>query len=529
MYAPPRHASHSHAPTHSALIDGLLQTDAYPHPVGRIQLVETHISWVLLTGQFAYKIKKPVTLGFLDFASLERRRFFCHEEIRLNGFWAPDLYLDVVPIAMQDGEPRIGGDGTAVEFAVRMRQFDQSLRLDLQLESGTLTSDDMLLLAAEIAARHGEADRIPPAGRLLRNTKKLMWDNFDDLIGEIAQDRVSGLHRWTKAALGRHDALMRARCEQGFYRECHGDLHLGNLVRLADGIKAFDCIEFSDELRQIDIVADYGFLVMDLVARGRVDLAYVFLNRYLEISGDYEGVTLLRMYFVYRCLVRAKVAAIRRGERGPGESREDDTATLDHYCELAQSWAADRKPLLVVMNGMSGSGKTWLSSRLATAMPALRVRSDQVRKRLAGLEETADSRSGIASGIYDREAGQAVYKQLFDDARGMLAAGFDVILDAAFLNIESRRDAKRLAAECAVDFVIVRAAASHETLRERLRQRAAEGEDASEADLAVLRYQIDTSEPLTSDEAPFTVTAITDANIDPAAVVIEIRRRASAR
>lgn len=506
----------------------MLRADAYPHPVGRIQLVETHISWVLLAGEFAYKIKKPVTLGFLDFASLERRRFFCREEIRLNAFWAPRLYLDVVPIAMLDGVPRIGGDGPAVEFAVRMRQFDQTLRLDLQLESGNLTVDDMLMLAAEIASRHGEADRIPVAGRLLRNTKKLMWENFDDLLGETAPDRVSGLHRWTKAALGRHDALMRARCEQGFYRECHGDLHLGNLVRLADGIKAFDCIEFSDELRQIDVVADYGFLVMDLVARGRVDLAYVFLNRYLEISADYEGVTLLRMYFVYRCLVRAKVAAIRRGERGPGESCEDDTATLDHYCELAQSWAADRRPLLVVMNGLSGSGKTWLSSRLVAAMPALRLRSDLVRKRLAGLEETADSQSGIASGIYDRKAGQAVYKKLFEDARRMLAAGFDVILDAAFLNMALRQQAKRLAADCVADFVIVQAAASQETLRERLRQRAAAGKDASEAGLTVLRYQLDTTDPLSADESGHAVIANTDAGVDPSAVALEIRRRASA-
>lgn len=525
MCVPPRHASSSHRPTYSVLIDGLLRAEAYPHPVGRVEIVETHISWVLLTGEFAYKIKKPVALGFLDFGSLEGRRFFCHEEIRLNGFWAPDLYLGVVPITMQDGWPRIDGDAPAVEFAVRMRQFDQTRRLDHQLESGQLNSDDMLLLAAEIAARHREADHIRSAGRLLRNTKKLIWDNFDDLIGEVAPERISALHRWTKAALASHDLFLKERCEKGFYRECHGDLHLGNLVRLANGIKAFDCIEFSEELRQIDVVADYGFLVMDLVARGRIDLAYVFLNRYLEVSGDYDGVTLLPLYFVYRCLVRAKVAAIRRRERSPAESRDKDTATLDHYCELAQAWTESRRPLLAVMCGLSGSGKTWLSTRLVTAMPALRLRSDLERKRLFDLEEAADSHSGIGSGIYDRKAGQAVYERMFDGARSMLAAGFDAILDAAFLDAKSRGRVRRLAADCGADFVIVQATAPPEILEERLRRRAAAGKDASEADLAVLRYQLETSEQLTSDEARSAVTVNTDSEVDPASIVLEMRRR----
>lgn len=525
MCVAPMHASALRPSTSSSLVDGLLRAEAYPHPVGRVEVVETHISWVLLTGDFAYKIKKPVTLGFLDFASLERRRFFCYEEIRLNGFWAGDLYLGVVPIAMQGEWPRIDGDGPPVEFAVRMRQFPQRQRLDHQLEAGRLTSNDMLLLAAEIAARHGEAARVRPAGRLLRNTKRLIWDNFDDLIGEVAAERMSGLHGWTKAALGRHDLLLSERCEKGFYRECHGDLHLGNLVRLADAIKAFDCIEFSEELRQIDVVADYAFLVMDLVARGRTDLAYVFLNRYLEVSGDYGGVTLLPLYFVYRCLVRAKVAALRRRGRSSPGGRDEDTATLEHYCELAQVWTAARRPLLAVMCGLSGSGKTWLSTRLVTAMPALRVRSDLERKRLFGLEETADSDSGIASGIYDRKAGQAVYERMLGGARSMLGAGFDVILDAAFLDVESRARAKRLAADCGAHFVIVQATAPREMLQERLRRRAADGKDASEADLAVLQHQLDTSEQLTSDEARSAVIVSTDSEVDLSAIVLEMRRR----
>ena len=511
-------------PLDSELIAGLLRPEAYPHPVSRVEHVETHISWVLLTGEYVYKVKKPVDLGFLDFRELERRRFFCEEELRLNRFWAPELYLEVVPIAMHEGYPYVGGEGPATEYAVRMRQFDQALRLDHQLEAGRLTGSDMLELAAEIATRHRAADRAGPAGRLLRATKRLMWDNFDDLIGEVAHERMIALHRWTKESLRVHEALLKKRCAEGFFRECHGDLHLGNIVRLTGGIKAFDCIEFSKELRQIDIVADYGFLVMDLVARGRTDLAYTFLNRYLEISGDYDGVSLLPLYVVYRCLVRAKVAAIRRRERKRDESLDEDTATLRHYCELARAWTKPRKPMLAVMNGLSGSGKTWLSTRLVPAMPALRMRSDLERRRLFGLGEAADSQSGIASGIYDLTAGQAVYARMFGGARTMLVAGFDVILDAAFLNVESRGQAMHLAADCGADFVIVQATASQETLEKRLRRRVAAAEDASEADLAVLRYQLDTSEPLTFDEARSAVTVNTDSEIDPSAIVREMRR-----
>jgi aminoglycoside phosphotransferase family enzyme len=480
---------------------------------------------VLLTGEYAYKVKKPVDLGFLDFRELEQRRFYCEEELRLNRFWAPELYLDVVPIGMRAGRPRIGGDGPAIEYAVRMRQFDQALRLDHQLEAGRLAAADMRELAEEIAARHLAADRVEADDRLLAATKRLMRENFDDLAGELPEVRLDALRRWTEEAVDRHEALLRERCDEGFYRECHGDLHLGNIVRLAGGIKAFDCIEFSEELRRIDVVADYGFLVMDLVARDRTDLAYAFLNRYLEVTGDYAGVTLLPLYVVYRCLVRAKVAAIRRRERGPGASREEDGATLAHYAELARRWTAPARPVLVAMHGLSGSGKTWLSDRLLTRLPAVRIRSDLERKRLFGLGETADSHSGVASGIYTREAGEAVYARLHELARKVLGAGFNVILDAAYLDRARRERAMRVAAQCDADFRIVHASAREATLTERAPAHALDRGDASEADIEVLRWQLANQEPLTDVESPRAVTVATDAAIDIAAVVEAIARR----
>lgn len=511
------------------LIAGLLKPEAYPHPVGPIQVIETHISWVFLTGRYAYKIKKPVQLSFLDFRALEQRRFYCEEELRLNRCWAPELYDEVVPVGLKDGAPYIGGGGPAVEYAVRMHQFDQAQRLDHLLDADQLGVADMPELAQEIAARHLAAERAGPASRLLLTTKRLMWENFDELIGVVAHQRIAALHGWTKESLIRHEALLKERCTNGFYRECHGDLHLGNLVRLASGIRAFDCIEFGEELRQIDVVADYGFLVMDLVARGRTDLAYAFLNCYLEIAGDYNGMTLLPLYFVYRCLVRAKVAAIRRRERDPGESSDQDTATLEHYSLLARTWTKPPRPVLVIMNGMSGTGKTWLSTRLVAAMPALRIRSDLERRRLFGLAENADSNSGIASGIYGPESGQSVYERIFEGARAVLDAGFDVILDATFLSRGYRKRAKRLARACGADFVIIRATAPLAVLEERVGTRAAKRTDASEADAEVLRFQDGTNEPLSAREALAAITVNTESEVDIATLILAIRHCRSRR
>jgi predicted kinase len=278
----------------------------------------------------------------------------------------------------------------------------------------------------------------------------------------------------------------------------------------------------------IDVVADYAFLVMDLMARGRTDLAYVFLNRYLEIAGDYDGVTLLPLYLVYRSLVRAKVAGIRRRERGPGERSAEDRHTIEHYCELAQAFAVRRPSTLILMTGLSGSGKTWLSSRLVEVLPALRLRSDLERKRLFGLVETADSHSAIASGIYSRDADETVNQRMFDCAAAVLDAGFDVILDTAFLDSAHRERARQVAAARGARFAVVTVVAPEPVLRTRLRQRAAAGADASEADLDVLEYQLGNAEPLTSDELRSTVTVNTDAEVDVASVVTGIREIAAA-
>ena len=503
-------------PIDASLVEALLRPEAFPHPADDIELMETHISWVILAGNYAYKIKKPVVLDFLDFGTLEKRRHFCEEELRLNQPWAPELYLDVVAIAGPAGEPVIGGDGEVLEYAVKMLRFDQDLRLDRQLADGLLTVADMKELGQNIAARHADAARPGPAERerLLRQAVHYFRENFDHLGDILNEDEFRFLREWTERELAKHEATLQQRFDDGFVRDCHGDLHLGNLVRLPSGITTFDCIEFNPDLRTTDVFADVGFLVMDLTQKGHPELAAHFLNRYLERSGDYEGAVLLDLYFVYRCLVRAKVAAIRSREREEEDERSGDISEARDYAAMARRQATNGEPVLVIMHGLSGSGKTWLSERLMAALPAIRVRSDIERKRLSGLDETADSESGIGSGIYSPESSAETYERLYTLADSLLAAGHHVVLDAAFLEKKRRVSARSVASSLGLTSVLVCADAPVDVLRARIEKRAKQKDEASEADLAVLEHQLKTVEMPAPGEAALNVDTSDEIDID---------------
>lgn len=505
------------------LLAGLSDPAAYPHAVRDVELIETHISWVFLTGDWVYKINKPVDLGFLDFSTLEKRHAVCENELRLNRHWAPSLYVDVVPVVNDGGRLRVAADGTPVEYALRMRQFEQAMRLDHQFETGALGDDDMLELAAHIAERHLAARRAGPAERAYREARELIIENYDALEGAVPPAFLAAQRNWMDAKLAAHEPLMRQRCADGYVRDCHGDLHLGNIVRLADGIRAYDCIAFNRKLREIDVVADYAFLAMDLRARGAARLGAVFVNRYLEVTGDYAGACLLPLYEVYRSLVRAKIHAIRQRERRVS-AKDSDQREIRHYCALARLVARRRQPLLVAMSGYSGSGKTWLSSRLIPELGAIRMRSDLERKRRAGLGPTEDSHSGVGIGLYDAATTDALYDDLLEAARRLLCAGLDVIVDAAFLRAGQRARARQAAADAGAALVLVRATADEAVLRRRLRQRGAGGADVSEADTAVLNYQLETADaPGTEDRAAM-IDVDTDGPVDPVEVALAVRR-----
>jgi predicted kinase len=299
------------------------------------------------------------------------------------------------------------------------------------------------------------------------------------------------------------------RRDHGFIRECHGDLHLANLVRLESGISAFDCVEFSAKLRDIDVISDVAFLVMDLVARQRKDLAYEFLNRYLERSGDYEGMQLFDLYFVYHCLIRAKIAVIRGSERSnPSEARKDEEQLL-HYLAVANNRVSRPPPIIIAMHGFSGSGKTSISAQLLQALPAVRIRSDIERKRLYGYKPAQSSGSAVGEGIYTDIASNTVYERLADITATLVDSGHNTIVDASFLKLAERERMRELADRLRVNFLMVDTVASHCELVARLRSRES---DASEADVRVLEHQLDVADPLTANERSTTISIDTEAS-----------------
>jgi aminoglycoside phosphotransferase family enzyme/predicted kinase len=502
--------------TELPLFVALQDPACYPHPVAGVRMLETHISWVLLTGEYAYKIKKPVDLGFLDFTTLGLRRHFCEEELRLNRRLAPELYLDLVEIRGTPAAPRIAGTGPVLEYAIRMREFPQASLASRALARGAFGAAEVDTLAAAIARFHDEAPRARVQERFGAPDVVLAdaLQNFEQVLplARSAPDErvLRSLRRWTEREFARGRSVFDARKAHGMVRECHGDLHLGNIV-LHDGRPVpFDCIEFNDGLRWIDVMNEAAFLAMDLEDRGRRDLAWRFLNRYLEATGDYAGLAVLPFYLVYRALVRAKVHLMRSRQAGlPRTEKARLARAFQGYLALAARLAAPRRPALILAHGLSGSGKTTMTQPLVEALGAVRVRSDLERKRAHGLAPLAPSGSGVGTGIYSPQANTATYLRLGELAQEALRAGFSVVVDAAFLK-RAERDAFRAIAErLEAPFTILEFRAPLEVLHSRITHRLARADDASEADLAVLEHQLEAREPLTPAEmaASFAVDA----------------------
>lgn len=489
----------------------LSRPQAFPHAVRTLELVQTHISWVVLTGEYAYKFKKPVKLSFLDFSTLALRRAACAAELRLNRRLAPQLYLEVVPLAGSERAPQLGGAGAAFEYAVKMRQFPQEAQLDRRLAAGAIGAAECERLAARIAQLHESAPIAAPDSvygapervqRDVAGTLRDLLDGADDAWRAPLQQ----LESWTYAQGMQLAPLMLARRREGRVREVHGDLHLANLVLIDGEVLPFDCIEFDPQLRWIDLMNDLAFLLMDLRAHGRSDLAYRVLDRYLQATGDYQGLPLLSYFMVYRALVRAKVAQIRV-RAGDGAAQ----AQVHTYVQLAVGLAQAPRPALLLMHGLSGSGKTWLSEQLLATLPAVRVRSDVERKRLHGL--AADQRSGaqLNTGLYSAGGSARTYARLAELARSAIEGGERVIVDAAFLQRRDREAFRDLAAQMHVPLAIVSCAASEPQLRERIAARMQAGADASEADLPVLEQQLRNAEPLAPAERGYSIVVETAA------------------
>lgn len=494
------------------LVESLRDPACYTDPTSsQIEVHETHISWIFLTDRFAYKVKKPIRTEYLDYSTLEKRTHFCHEELRLNRRYAPGLYLDVVPIVDQNGSLKVGGQGAAIEYAVKMHRFPDDALLSQQVERDGLGVSEIRDLARVVAEFHIQAASSPD-DRFGRPESVLEWaqSNFSELLIAAIPETVPALHElehWTDDYFTRHRAIFSRRPANGFIRECHGDLHLANLIRWQGQLMPFDGIEFNRELRWIDVLSDAAFLVMDLTARGHLELARTFTSDYLEQTGDYASLPLLRFYVVYRALVRAKVLATRAAQPDVAKS-ESQTLIEDcrDHIELARETAAPPEPTLWITHGLSGSGKSTGCGEVIERRGAIRLRSDIERKRFFGLHPAHRPSGREAEKLYSESANQATYGRLRQLARHVLHAGYPVVVDATFLQIARRQEFAEFAQEEGVPFRILDFPCEEGTLRQRIANRVTLGNDVSDAGIEVLESQLRTAEPLTAEEEAIAVT-----------------------
>ncbi|MGB3209583.1 MAG: AAA family ATPase [Desulforhopalus sp.] len=512
-----------------SLITSLMKPELYDHAVKKCVLFETHISWVIVAEPYAYKIKKSVNLGFLDFSTLEKRHFYCNEELRLNKRLASSIYLSVVPITGTYEHPQWAGEGEVIEYAVRMLAFPQQAQLDRVLGRGALQQEQIDILARHIADFHHQTD-VADIDSIYGDPKCVFQpveENFKQIYAHVSNEKVLGtlaeLKQWSLATFQQLHSIFVQRKADGCIRECHGDMHLRNIAWVEEGPIVFDCIEFSPSLRWIDVMSDVAFLVMDLQDRKYPELAQRFLNNYLQHTGDYAGLRVLRFYQVYRALVRAKIDAIRAQQVGISKEEQDEAEQdFFDYLKLALDYIQPVKQQLIITRGLSASGKSTVTQLLLEQAGAIRVRSDVERKLLFGLQPENGGHSAVESGIYTRDATRRTYGKLLERAAQIIDAGYSVIVDAVFLHHEERDQFRKLADTKQAAYIILECTADAETLRQRIVRRK---NDVSDADLKVLEMQRVRWQPLLPDECINTVTVDTGKPYDINFLAAEINEK----
>ena len=483
------------------MIHALLDPAAYPHATADIEHIHTHISDVFLAGDFAYKLKKPVDLGFLDFTTLNKRLQACRDEVRLNARLAPQIYLGVAAICFQGGRYRIVIDadgvtqGEIVDYAVRMRRMPQEGMFDRLAIAGRITRQHMQALAGQLARFHQSAERGPhiDAFGTPDNIARPIRQNFsqtEKYIGDcIAHGQFERLRDYSEAFLRTQKNLFNDRITHRHIVDGHGDLHLRNMCLYHEEVVIFDCIEFNQALRAGDNLSDIAFLTMDLEARGLKDLGNVFLNAYLEQTGDYPGVALLDFYQVYRAYVRGKVTAFLQDSAADAAERADARREAAAYFTQAEHYIVARDPGLIITCGLSGSGKSTAARRVAESLDGIVVRSDAVRKQLAGMTLGQRDSSDFGQGIYNPEMTRTTYSTMLQHATTITASGRWAILDATYPTREYRRAAAEMARTLDMPFAILHCSAPHGELLRRLVERNAAGTDVSDATVAILEAQ----------------------------------------
>ena len=487
----------------SPLIQAMLESPFYDHTTDHIKLIETHISWVLLTGEFAYKIKKPVDFGFLNFTQLSQRKHFCEEELRLNKRLAANIYLEVLPVSQIDEKFYLNDTQHIIEYVVKMKQFPQNCLLTDLVDHQQLNTNHITCLANKLAAFHqqiviaptdstyGDIDEvIKPIEQNFKILEPLITSQTDtDHLKTIKQASLS-LYQQLRAALQQRKA-------EGFIRECHGDMHLGNIAWVNDDILIFDGIEFNDSLKWIDVISELAFLIMDLDDHQQSNYANQVLNQYLALSGDYAGLQILIFYLLYRAMVRAKVTGLRLQQQDKDTLEyQKNVHALKNYLSIALSYLQPQQTFIAIMHGISGSGKSWASMKLASETQSIVIRSDVERKRL--FSDNPDD-------LYSKQTTEKTYQRLQQLCTLIIESGYSVIIDATFLELQYRTTFYNLAHGLKQPFRIIDCYADKQTIKRRITQRADKKNEVSDADLAVMQAQANHFQDLTIEEQAYTI------------------------
>jgi aminoglycoside phosphotransferase family enzyme/predicted kinase len=492
-----------------SLIEGLSNAASYPYAVDAVEVRHTHISAVFLAGDYVYKVKKPVNFGFLDFTTLEKRRHFCEEEVRLNRRLAASVYLGVVPVARQGEALRVESNGEIVEWAVKMKRLPEDSTLLRRLRRDDAGVEHTRKLAQKLAAFHARADAwkgIEAFGRfavVARNARENFEQAAQNVGVTLSQAVFDRLRELNEDVLVRLRPVMERRAERGVPRDTHGDLHLDHIYIFPDrpapdNLVIIDCIEFNERFRFADPVSDMAFLVMDLRFRGRRDLSDVFADEYFRATADEEGRSLLSFYVAYRAAVRGKVEGIELSRPEISESERSDALVQakGHWLlALGELETPTDKPCLVLIGGLPGAGKSTLAQALAARANFVAIRSDVVRKELAGVSTHDSARCSFGEGIYAADWTERTYGECLRRAERLVFEGKRVIVDASFGEHRQRRAFVDAAARLSVPAILIVCRAEPELARQRLESRRG---DASDADWSIYRSAAERWEPVQS-------------------------------
>ena len=462
------------------LVKALLDPKAYPDSPRGVEFVQTQMSFVFLTDDYVYKVKKPVNLGYLDYTALEKRHFYCHQEVELNRRLCPDVYLGVVPIIKSKDSIRVEGQGKAMEYAVKMRRLPQEAMMDVLLTKNQVSSEMVSSLAEKLGEFHRKAEtnaNISAFGSLdaiTQNTEENFTQTEKYIDNTISRERYNHIKDYTQVFIKKNTPLFHKRVAGGRIRDCHGDLHAAHIC-FSNGICIYDCIEFNDRFRYCDVASEVAFLAMDLDHYGRADLSRSFVSTYVARSQDNELLKLLNFYKCYRAYVRGKVESFKLDDPYINEAEKRRTlAIASSYFDLANSYIRS-KPVLFITTGLVGTGKSSLAQALAKRLGLVVISSDVTRKKLAGIPPAEHRFEEFDTGIYSPEFSRLTYDTMLTEAKHILGEGGSVIIDASFIKAGERQKAKKLAQEINADFFIVECTLDEESIKQRLTQRREQG------------------------------------------------------